>query len=504
VPNPSQRYTFPAPSGGLNAVDPIDGMDPRDATEFVNLVPTGLGAELRPGYTPLATTVTGGQTQMLASLPLADGTTKLVAATTSKLWEVLTGTGTDITGATSPTSGQWNAQVFSHKLFLANGVDTVQVYDGTSVIDSTFSGVTLSNLINVSTFKERLYFVEKNTLKFWYGNTLAVGASALSPYDLKGAFSKGGYLLFAGSYTNKFGSSSTDLFFACSSEGEILFYQGDSPDSSGVDALFSRVARYEIGRPLGYRAFVRVNADIWVLTEQGIIPVSTLFAPDPLQALADHPVRKINPIVSGYAAGVPTSFLWHGVHWPQGRKVFILAPTQGNGGVLIVYQTDAKGWTTYDLQSLTDCSALGIAHGGVYFGGTGAVFEAETGQNDNGSAINFNGRLAFSYLGSPNQFKTGFRVRPLMRTKRGLSLSLGIDTNFQRSPLLGTIPTTTGTFTPYGSPYGSPYSTDVSYIYERHDVAGQGDAIALRIQGSLKDAPLQLFGFGIQFRLGDE
>jgi hypothetical protein len=498
-----QGFTMPAPTGGLNRSDPIDNMPPNDAQDLVNLFPNGRSASLRGGYDLLCQT--SGKADLavhfLHTLPLQDGTTQLVTACDDAIYEVSSGTQSDITGATTPSDGDWNAAIFANRLYMCNGVDVVQVYTGSGTCsDSTFTGPALTSLINVSSYKERLYFVEKNTLSVWYGGTKSVGASALTEFEMDYFFKLGGYLLFAGSWTNQLATTSADLFFAVSSEGEILFYNGSDPAEP-----WQLVARFVIGKPLGYRAFVRVNQDVWILTQQGIVPVSSLFTADLDTIISDGVGRKINPLIASYAAGVPFSPLWTGKHWHNGRRVYIQVPTSETTAILAVYGQDAKGWTTYELNTPTDCMAIEVSDGTPYIASNGgAIYEFETGYNDNGNAINYSGRLAPSFYGSRGNYKVFADIRPLMYTKRGISMALAIETNFQEVSSLDTIPTTPGTFTAWGAPWGSDWSEGAVYIYDRHATKGQGHSGAIRFAGSARDAPLELFGFEVRFDLGGQ
>ena len=474
-------------------------MPPNDAQDLVNLFPSGRGVEIRGGYTSYAEVSPVGQISFLEPLPLSTGVNKLVAATSSKIFDITSGVATDITGATTPTSGEWNSTVFATRLFMCNGENTVQVYDGTSVVDSTFTGVTLAELINASSFKERLYFVRKNTLEVWYGNTQAVGGSALTKFDMSYFFKQGGHLLFAGSWTNQLATTSADLFFAVSSEGEILFYSGSSAAEP-----WTLVARFVIGRPLGYRAFIRVNNDVWILTQQGIVPISALFSLDPEGAL-DTISRKVNLLISQYAALTPFSSIWGGFHWPQGRRVYIKIPTSGSGSILLVFGQDSKGWCTYELNSANDCVSLTVSDGAPYIGSAaGVIFAFESGYSDNDQSIAFSGRGAPSFFGSRGNYKVFTDIRPLMRTKRGIGLSLAVETNFQQTSDLDTLVTSPGTFTPWGSPWGTDWSEGVVYIFDRRATRGQGHSGAIRFQGSIKDTPLEIYGFEVRFELGGQ
>lgn len=498
---PSVGYTLPAPHRGLTAMQPIDDMDPACATELVNIVPTGLGAEVRKGYELLAEPVAAAQIGTLQGLALATGGQKLIATTTGKFWEVSTGAAVDTTGGTVPTEKNWNPIQHAHRVYLANGADTVQVYDGSTIADSSFSGVTLANLISGGVFKESIYFIEKDKLKVWRSSANAVGSEALTATDFRSAFRRGGFMTACGGFTNQQGDLTSDLFMGLSSEGELLFYNGEDPGDT--DTPWRRVARYEVGKPCGFRACIAVPNDTWILTAQGVVPVSMLFNGTFSAAGAkDDPRLAINPLLAAYAKQIPFSHLWHGCYCPATRRVYICVPTESDQAFLAVYSMEAEGWCFYQLHSAADCVALAVSDENLFFGGTGAVYTAESGYNDNDEAIDFNARLAFSFLGNRGQFKVFKDIRPLMYSRRGIRLQLGVDTNFQRRSSLDEVATSEGMLTPYGSPYGSPYSDDLAYLYERFGLRGQGHSAALRVAGSIKDHQLKFFGFEIGYDTG--
>jgi len=502
---PHEGFTMSPPSGGLDLVSPIDAMPPEFALELENIFPGPTAPITRKGYTQYADlSASNTAVNTLAAYNKTDGTTEIIAVVeggTPKIFKIVAGVATDITGTTpiSATYSNMQTEQFGSRLYLANGQDTLQVYNGTTVADSTFTGVTLANLINVASYKERLYFVEKNTMKFWYGGTQAI-SGALTSFDLQYAMKKGGNLLFAGSYTNNTTTVSSDYFFACSSEGEILFYAGSSP----ADTNWSLVARFVIGQPLGYRAFLRVNNDVWILTQQGIVPLSALFQSDPEQALNVVSYR-INPYITEYAATTPFSPRWHGMFWPQGRRVYVNVPTSESSTSMLVYSIDTKGWCVYTLNNRGDGITLLCADGIPYYGSySGKVFEAEDGYRDNGAAITFAGRTAFSFYGSRGNYKAFKDIRPLLKTKKGLTFSLGIDTDFQRRITVDTITTGSATITPWGSPWGSPWSSPTEYIFNRYAVRGQGHSAAIRFGGSVNNSDCQIYGFEIRFDQGGQ
>ena len=507
-----EGFTMSPPYGGLDLVSPIDNMDPSFALELVNVFPGPTAPITRKGYTEyvnLSASNTGVKT--LTPYNKADGTTELISVSngaTPRIYKTVAGVATNITGATAITANAADMQTeqFGSRLYMVNGVDTMQVYDGTTVADSTFtfpggSGVTLADLINVSSYKERLYFVQKNSMTFWYGNTKAVGASQLESFNLEYSMKRGGNLLFAGSYTNQTAQSSTDLFWAISSEGEVLFFAGSSPFDANNWGL---VARYLIGKPLGYRAFVRVNNDVWILTQQGIVPLSALFQSDPEQALNVVSFR-VNPYITQYTSIIDFSGRWHGMFWPQGRRVFINVPQSESESTMLVYSIDTKGWCVYELYDSEDSNTLAVADGVPYYGSDhGYIYTAESGYTDNTNAIAFSGRTAFSFYGSRGNYKAFKDIRPLLKTKRGLTLNIGLDTDFQRRLTVDTVSTGVGITTPWGSPWGSPWASVTEYIFNRYAVRGQGHSAAVRFGGSVNSAECQIYGFEIRFDQGGQ
>lgn len=505
-------YPWPAPIGGLNVADSwvSDPSEPSsrpsvDARELTNFV-TGPNVAVRAGYTSSGTITGSKVVPALFSLPLQAGTEKLIAISDNKIWDAsAAGAATEITGGTALTSSTVQGQAFGDYLFLCNGTSTAQrlAYSaGWTRADVSFTGgstPTLSTLINVSCYKERLYFVQANTGKFWYGNTKAVGVSALVEFDTSYFLRRGGYLMFAGAWTNQLASTSADLFVAVSSQGEVLCYNGSYPG----DTTWGLVARFYIGKPLGYAAFIHIENDLWILTDAGIVAMSELFKGG-LESALSGVGRKINPLIRQSAAQYPSSRRWTGEYWRQGRRVFVNLPVATTKTQTLCYNIETAAWSLY--QYATD-SAQSIAIYGAtpYWGGeTGTVYAGETGKNDNGSPINYAMKLPFSYFGNRQQWKRFSDIRAAMWTGTGARIGLSMQTNFQDIESSATISTATGTFTPWGSAWGSPWSSGSLYFYDWKSCKGQGSAGAIRVKGSVQDAPLEFNGFDVRYEPGSQ
>lgn len=499
-------YSMPSPVSGLNLSDPIDQMDSSYALALENIVPNGLSCTTRKGHTFLAgLETTASLIQTLEGMANADGTFQVLAADsdTNELYRVTAGSMSSI--GSGYANAIFNCDTFGYRTFLCNGVDDVQVVATGSAAASTFSGVTLSNLINVSSFKERVYFVEKSTLKVWYGNTQAIGGSALSSYDFSFAMKDGGYLVSCGSFSNNYADSTVDLFYALSSEGEVVFYNGSSPADTSTP--WGIVKRSKIGRPLGYRAFVAIENDIWILTDQGVLSLTAIFSTTPSVAL-ETVGQKVNPLISQQAAVIPFSHLWRGTYCSKERKVYISVPTSAASNFLLVYNLVGQAWTTYNFYQDTLALKVMSVGGSVYYAGVnGNVYTGETGFADyittsTTNSTPFFGRGAFSFFGNRGLWKAYRDIRPLIKTVRSTNLSLGLDTDFKQSSTTSTISSGVSIYTPWGSAWGSPWSSGVDYIYDRHAVKGQGYSAAIKMAGSINGSSLEINGFDIRYTQG--
>lgn len=498
-------YTLPAFPGGLNQIDALDRVPETDATELLNLFPTGTRLALRKGIESQWVADTAA-VKTLANLVLADGTNKLVAAADNDLFIQNSSSSTSIKGSTTPTSDEWQTVVFNHKLYMVNGADTGQVYNGTSVSDISFTGVTLADLVNVAVHNESLYFVEKDSGSVWFGDVKAVGSSALTEQDFSYFMKFGGYIVSCGSWSDILGDVSQDLFWVLTSEGELLCYQGLAPDIVG----WGIVARYVIGKPLGYRAHLQVENDVWFITDKGIIPLSVLFQGSASYA-AQTISRKVNATIREAAEQFPFSYLYDAKFYPLERKVFINLPTTATSTQQLVCNLETGAWTIYRYAVSGAALCIEVSGGVPYCGAVaGDVYKMETGYNDDDLPISFRVKSGFNFYGSRGQYKVFKDVRPIIRTSAGsLSLQLDVDTDFRAAnsyatitvPDLGTSTESTWDSATWDS---ADWASEDRYLFKRYSLRGQGHCGALRIAGSMKDALLEFNAFEIRFEQGGQ
>src|SRR5690606_36028071 len=85
-------------------------------------------------------------------------TRKLLAATNGKIFDAsAAGAATELD--TGYTNNFWQHTIFNGTMILVNGADVAQQYNGTAISDATYtgSGLTATDLIDVITYRSRLY-----------------------------------------------------------------------------------------------------------------------------------------------------------------------------------------------------------------------------------------------------------------------------------------------------------------------------------------------------------
>ena len=188
--NAAMVASVPAPVGGWNARDSIANMDPLDAVQLVNMFPNVSNCVLRGGFTEHATGMTG-QVQSLLRYSPPSGNEKLYAVVGTPSLSIYDVTSAGAVGAakvTGLTNAYWEFSNVTTSggsyIYCVNGADKPLLYDGTNwlPIDGSstpaITGVTTTTLANVTLFKNRVWFIQKDTLKAWYLPTSAVGGAA--------------------------------------------------------------------------------------------------------------------------------------------------------------------------------------------------------------------------------------------------------------------------------------------------------------------------------------
>ena len=255
--------------------------------------------------------------------------------------------------------------------------------DGASAAGSTVSltGVATTALSQGWVWKERSFFIEKNTTSAWYLPVNSIGGAA-SELDLGSVMNEGGALLFGANWSLDSGSGLDDVCVFVTTEGELLVYEGTDPSSADT---WSLVGVYRIGTPLNKHGHFRAGGDLAILTEDGIISVSEALRKDraALQGSAlTYPIEDAwKEAVANRTNTYPISAtLWH-------KQTLLLIGTPAkvsNNPVSFAANARTGAWarfTGWDVR----CSC--VADDVLYFGNTSKVLKADDGGDDDGMAF---------------------------------------------------------------------------------------------------------------------
>lgn len=412
-------------------------MRPGDAIKLLNWFPTTTDVVVRGGNSNHLTG--GGVHRTLAVYNSMTGTSKMFTATDAGIFDASSAGAIGASVATS-TNGYWQYTNFgdgtNNWLVMVNGVDKPNYYNGSAwtavdaVSTPALTGLATTSIIGVFAHKGRLFFIEKNSLSFWY---LAAGAAggALTKFDLSSIATRGGYLVAGGTWSVDSGSGPDDRAVFVTSEGEAIVYMGTNPSSANT---WSKVGTYFLGRPRGRRCVVQVGGDLVIITENGAYPLSAVMQSNVVQqtlAISNRILNAFNDASRTY--GGLTG--WEGVFYPARSAIVFNIPTVADAGAKqYVMNYTTKAWCEFDSWPAV-CFA--VFNGDLYFGKDGGVQKAWTGTSDVGLNIVPDAKEAFSKFGSDAQ-KQCVLYRPILQVNGPVQYLSGLDVDFKDTAIVGT------------------------------------------------------------------
>lgn len=438
----STMRSLPAPVGGWNARDAVANMKEEDAVILDNWFPTPSDVIGRKGWTSHAT----GTTDDVESLLVYKSASaeKMFAAAGTSIWEATSAGAVGSAAVTSTANSRWQHTNFATTggqfLYAVNGADSALLYDGSTwtpidgVSTPAITGVTTSTLIDVEVFKNRLWFVQKDTLTAWYLPTDSIGGTA-NPLRLNGVAKRGGELVSVCTWTLDAGQGMDDHWVAATSEGEIIVYKGTDPSSANTWAL---VGTWHIGAPLGQRCLRKFGGDVLINCVNGLIPLSRILVSGNGSSTALALTDKIQSAMTTAASTYGSYFGWEVLHYPNGNMLIVNVPTTttGSGQQQYVMNTITGAWCRFlDI----DAGCWALFQDEPYFGGEGFVGKFWSGYADNSTNINGEALQAFSYFGKRGKLKHFKMARPVLSSTGTPAILAGLNVDFDTSALLGAL-----------------------------------------------------------------
>lgn len=417
----SQNYSVCAPVGGLNVRDSLDKMAEEDAIVMDNYIPLDTKVVLRRGYCKYAELPQGVNTLMSYKVPNEN---RFLAFCGTNVYDV---TSKKNVYAYDKNFGSsiWQYCQFRNRLIMVNGVDAPQTFyveDGETHFDDlafTGEGLIVQKLVNVCVSKQRLFFVEKGSLKIWYSSGVGEVQGTLYQFDLSSIMRDGGELIAAASWTQDGGQGIDDLTVFITSEGEVAVYSGSNPNNA-EDWQLKGV--YRMSRPIGYRCVIPYQGDIVIISEDGYIPLSKALPLEQANMTLVSFSDKIRGLVLERTRNNKNKPGWQGIIYGRGGYAIFNVPNNQTFEQHVV-NTSTGAWCRF-----TNIPALcwGEFGGRIYFGSKDGVYLFDEGYSDDKLHILGHVRQAYSSLGS-SALKRIQLLNP--RTKSSSRYALVIYTN---------------------------------------------------------------------------
>ena len=426
--------SIPAPLGGWNHRDNLADMAPTDAVVLQNFFCNPTNVVLRGGYSVWASGITGTVETLMAYS--GGNTSSFFAAAGANIYDVTAGGAVGAAVVSGLTSARWQysniATTGGNFLYAVNGSDSPLLYDGTTwtsitaVSTPAITGVTTTDLINVELFKNRLYFIQKNTLKAWYLPTSSIGGAA-NVLDLSSIARLGGKLVGIATWTIDAGYGVDDNLVFLTDKGEAIVYSGTDPASASTFAL---IGVWIVGEPLGYRSMMKYGGDILLLTRSGLLPLAASLQSsrlDPRVALTD----KIAGAFAQATTDYKDNFGWEIVYSAPNNALWVNVPVASGAQQQYVMNGITKAWSSF---VGWDATCWENYTQNSYFGGDGYVGKAwTTDYADNGINIETQVIQAFSYFELRGVKKYFTRARPSIFTNGTPAILVGMNVDFDVS-----------------------------------------------------------------------
>lgn len=509
---PARMITYPAPRRGWIRNENLANNKPEGAYVLDNWFPTATGARIRRGSELYATIGAGLPTRAL--MTYTDGNTvQEFAANDTAIYDITAVADPLVSPAAAVSGlsgGEWISTQFatSGGIFLVavNGADPRQLYDGAAWSTTpTITAAGAAAFSYVWSFKERLFFIERDTLNFWYLLPNSIGGTA-TMFPLGGVFKRGGALLIGATWSIESGTGLSESCVFITTEGEVAIYEGTDPNSAS-DWLLKGV--YRIGRPMGRRGSMKAGGDLAIATDIGLVPLSQALTRDQAalsaSALSYAIEEEWNKAVSlRYSAG------WSVEMWPTEQMAMVALPASASQEkVVFVVNIRTAAWSRY---TGWDATCLGVSQETMRFGtNTGQVITAEKGGSDQGLPYTAAAVLLFDHQKAPGRLKVAKQMRATFRTTVETLAKYSVSTNY--TVKLPTVPSAAVSLSganawDVGLWGQAKWSAGVTKRTEAawRSVSGAGFALAPQVQitvGGQAEPDIEIVSMDLQFDVGN-
>jgi len=437
--------SVPASVGGWDTLSPIANMDPSHAIVLDNWIPRPGYLEIRRGSVVYGNTGSPSPVETIMAYNAPDpSNNKLFAAADSVIYDITSGGtgvafsngfsngfGTYTQSLTGLTNARWQYVNFSnsssnHYLIIVNGVDTERIWNGSTWANLSVTGFTSGTIVHIAAHKGRLWFVPSNSTLVWYLNPVGSISGAASSFELGDFMTRGGYVQAIATWSVDTRQTVDDYLCFITSRGQVIVYQGTDPSSSST---WSLVGVYDVGTPIGRRCFLKVAGDVFIMTLDGILPMSQMLSTDrtaanriSLTAMIMDTFRQATNSYSG-------NFGWQFIAYPKGTLAIANIPrATDSSAVQYVMNTLTGAWCRFvGINSI----CWEVFNDNIYFGTVnGLVYQWDVDSGDGNSSIVATVNAAFNYFKNRGRRKRFAMVRPLITTDHNVTPGVGINVDY--------------------------------------------------------------------------
>ena len=417
-----------APFRGLNTQSSLAGLTQDYALTLDNWVCQPDAIVTRGGATTYASGFTSAPKTLLKYSSAT--ASKMFAATDNGLFNVslLGAIGASVATCTSGFGKSVNfATSAGQYLYFANGVNSPLLYDGTTWTSITgastpaITGPVTTNFFDVETYRQRLYFLHKDFLGFYYLPADSI-AGAATAFRIGSVCRLGGKVVAHGTWSIDGGFGPDDHYALATSNGEVVVYHGSDP---GVVANWTYIGTYALGIPLGQNCFAKFGGDLLYLSENGVIPLSSILQSTGLN-FSKAMTLRIQPTISTQAALYGSLLSWKIHVIPKRSLVVINVPQNSVTSIQFVYNSLSKAWSTFSGWNASDFIEF---EGQTYFTTGFIVAKAFDGSSDFGNNIVAICDTAYNRFGTRKQLLP-LMMRALFASNALVPYTLGIAQDF--------------------------------------------------------------------------
>jgi hypothetical protein len=374
----------------------------------------------------------------------------------------------------------------------ANGVYTYRgdtsVWTQGGLPGTPITGVDPAELVFVMAWKNRLWFVERDTASGWYLDIGAVTGPAVK-FNFGARFKAGGELRGLWSWTYDGGAGIDDALVAVSGGGDVVIYRGTDPAFAETFALTGVWFAGTV--PAGRKICTDFGGELLLMSSTGIQSLAKLTAGGGGFS-TQYETYRISNLFNEYQNVSGSLPGWYMVLHPEDAALMVNAPSTSGAPTQLVMSTVTKGWHEYRSLPAGVCSApwdgwlfMGTDDGRVIVN-TGDVDGVLFADPNAYSPIYWSVLTGFTNMGRPTNKQIHF-LRPTLLS-RGGSIPHEIAARYRWD--LEEIAAISATPTPSGSLWGTAlwdaavWGGSFSAAQPVHGAYGIGPEVAIAIRGA--------------------